>query len=220
METAAKRIVWGKMLNAGQTCIAPDYVLCSTEVQDQFVNAAKKVMHDFYQSDAFKSDSFARIINCKNFDRLIKLLDDTSGNIVIGGQRERDSCYIAPTVVTNVTASDSLMSEEIFGPILPIVTVDSAEEAIELINRGEKPLTLYLFSNKKDVVNRFLEQTSSGSVCVNDCLMQAAGECTSLPSPAPKLIEPFPTVPTLPFGGVGNSGIGIPCNSVPCAHVE
>jgi len=189
METAVKRILWGKLVNAGQTCIAPDYVLCSADVQDKLVNTAKKVVQDFYQSEPKKSDSFARIINSKNFDRLDRLLNGTNGKVVLGGETERDSCYIAPTVVTNVSTSDSLMKEEIFGPILPIVTVDSADEAIDLINRGEKPLTLYLFSNKKDVVRRFLEQTSSGSVCVNDTLMQAV-------------------VHSLPFGGVGNSGIG------------
>lgn len=189
MEVAAKRIIWGKMVNAGQTCVAPDYIMCTSNVQDKFIAAARKVMKDFYQSNMKSSDSFSRIINTKNFDRLDKLLSNTKGKVTIGGETERNTCYIAPTIVSNVESSDSLMREEIFGPILPIMTVDSANEAIEFINRGEKPLTLYIYSNKSDVVKQFLNQTSSGSVCVNDCLMQL-------------------TVHSLPFGGVGNSGIG------------
>lgn len=176
MEVAVKRILWGKLVNAGQTCIAPDYILCASEVQDKFVSTAKNVLKNFYLSNPKDSDSFSRIINDKNFDRLNNLLSKTTGKVAIGGETERDSCFIAPTIVSNVTPSDSLMSQEIFGPILPIVTVDSAEEAIDFINRGEKPLTLYIFSNKKDVIRQFLEQTSSGSVCVNDTLMQAVGK--------------------------------------------
>lgn len=175
MEVAAKRIIWGKMVNAGQTCVAPDYIMCTSNVQDKFIAAARKVMKDFYQSNMKSSDSFSRIINTKNFDRLDKLLSNTKGKVTIGGETERNTCYIAPTIVSNVESSDSLMREEIFGPILPIMTVDSANEAIEFINRGEKPLTLYIYSNKSDVVKQFLNQTSSGSVCVNDCLMQLTG---------------------------------------------
>lgn len=189
MTVAVKRILWGKLVNAGQTCIAPDYVLCSPDVQDKFIKAAKEVIADFYKTDPKLSESFARIINVKNFDRINSLLSKTTGKVVIGGETDRDECYVAPTVVAGVSSSDSLMREEIFGPILPIVTVDSADEAIAYVNRGEKPLTMYIFSNKKDVVDRFLARTSSGSTCINDTLMQAC-------------------VHALPFGGVGNSGIG------------
>lgn len=168
MTVAVKRILWGKLVNAGQTCIAPDYVLCSPEVQEKFIATSKQVIAEFYQSDPKLSESYARIINAKNFDRVNNLLSNTSGKVVVGGETDRDSCYVAPTVVADVTASDSLMKEEIFGPILPVVTVDSADEAISFVNRGEKPLTMYVFSNKKDVVAQFLERTSSGSVCVND----------------------------------------------------
>ena len=172
LEVAAKRLLWGKLTNAGQTCIAPDYVMCSPGVQAKFVAASAKVIKDFYKSDTKQSDSYARIVNDRNFDRLQKLLNGTKGHVAVGGETSKDQRYIAPTLVENVAASDSLMSEELFGPILPIMTVKSEDEAIDFINRGEKPLTMYLFSNKKHVVDKFLEQTSSGSVCVNDTLMQ------------------------------------------------
>lgn len=189
LEVAAKRIMWGKFVNAGQTCIAPDYVLCTAEVQDRFVKAAQKVLKDFYSENPQKSDDLARIINARNFARLDSMLKTSKGTVSVGGVTEGDSRYISPTIVSNVSPNDSLMSEELFGPILPIVTVGSDQEAIDFINRGEKPLSMYLFSNEKAVVKRFLDQTSSGSVCVNDTLMQAA-------------------IHSLPFGGVGSSGIG------------
>nr|BAC30840.1 unnamed protein product [Mus musculus] len=188
LEVAAKRVLWGKLTNSGQTCVAPDYVLCSPSVQDRFVEASKKVLKDFY-GDPAKSDSFARIVNDRNFDRLEKLLSATKGKVVVGGQTAKGERYIAPTLVANVTGNDSLMSEELFGPILPIVPVKSEEEAIQFINRGEKPLAMYIFSNKQPTVNKFLDQTSCGSVCVNDTLMQMV-------------------LHSLPFGGIGNSGIG------------
>lgn len=172
LDMAVKRILWGKYLNAGQTCIAPDYILCHPNVQDKVVNVARKVLKEFYDSNPKLSDSYCRIINTRNFDRLTSSLNSTSGKVVIGGNSDRDSKYIEPTIVSNVLPSDSLMKDELFGPILPIVTVQSVDEAIDFINRGEKPLTLYIFSNKKDVVNRILNETSSGSVCVNDVLLQ------------------------------------------------
>ncbi len=176
LEVAAKRVLWGKLTNSGQTCVAPDYVLCSPSVQDRFVEASKKVLKDFY-GDPAKSDSFARIVNDRNFDRLEKLLSATKGKVVVGGQTAKGERYIAPTLVANVTGNDSLMSEELFGPILPIVPVKSEEEAIQFINRGEKPLAMYIFSNKQPTVNKFLDQTSCGSVCVNDTLMQMVCKC-------------------------------------------
>ena len=171
-----KRILWGKLVNAGQTCIAPDYILCSPEVQEKFLFIAKRVLENFYQSNPKESDSFARIINSKNFDRLKEMLNNTSGEVVLGGETDRDTCFITPTLVTNVSPSDPLMNQEIFGPIFPIVNVDSPEEAIDFINGREKPLTMYIFSNDKNVVKLFLEQTSSGSICINDCLMQSIGQ--------------------------------------------
>lgn len=174
LEMAAKRILWGKLVNGGQTCIAPDYILCSQEVQDAFVQVAGKVLKAFYDGDARKSDSFSRIINTKNFDRLATMLEATQGKVVLGGDTDRDEKYIAPTIVANVRANDSVMKEEIFGPICPIVPVGSVDEAIGFVKRGEKPLTLYVFSTNDKVAQRFLNETSSGSVLVNDCILQAA----------------------------------------------
>ena len=114
-------------------------------------------------------------MNVKNFDRLTNGLNASNGKVVIGGDTDRDTLYIAPTIVSNVSPSDSLMKDEIFGPILPIVNIDSVDEAIDFINRGEKPLTFYIFSQKKSVVDRLLSETSSGSICVNDCLLQMTG---------------------------------------------
>lgn len=174
-EVAVKRLLWAKYINAGQTCIAPDYILCSPDIQDKIVNTAKKVLKEFYDSNAKLSDSFCRIVNVKNFDRLTNGLNASNGKVVIGGDTDRDTLYIAPTIVSNVSPSDSLMKDEIFGPILPIVNIDSVDEAIDFINRGEKPLTFYIFSQKKSVVDRLLSETSSGSICVNDCLLQMTG---------------------------------------------
>ena len=176
MEIAVKRILWGKFLNTGQTCIAPDYVLCTSAVADKFVEHAKKIIEGFYQGEPKKSESFGRIINQRNFDRLDKLLKETNGKVALGGQTDRESLFISPTIVTNVTSSDSLMSQELFGPILPIVTVDSPQEALDFINAGEKPLTFYIFSNKKNVVQKFTNETSSGSILVNDTLLHMCGK--------------------------------------------
>ncbi|KAH9526148.1 aldehyde dehydrogenase 3, member A2, variant 3 [Dermatophagoides farinae] len=189
MEIAVRRLLWGKCMNSGQICIAPDYLLCTKEVKEKFINIANKVLKDFFEGDAKKSESFARIINDKNFDRLQNLINSTNGKIVIGGDTDKETRYISPTIVTDVISSDSLMKEEIFGPILPIITIDSVEEAIEFIKRGEKPLTMYLFTNKKQVYQKFINETSSGSVAVNETILQM-------------------TVDEMPFGGVGPSGIG------------
>lgn len=177
-DVAVRRVLWGKLVNGGQTCIAPDYILCSPAVQDKFIASAKKVLQEFYDSNPQKSDSYSRIINVKNFDRLRSMLEGTKGKVVIGGETDRDDRYIAPTIITNVPVYDSVMKEEIFGPIFPIVPIESVEEAIEFIKRGEKPLTMYIFSNKKSIVDKLIKETSSGSVLVNDCLMQAA--CKSM----------------------------------------
>ena len=176
LEVAVKRILWGKFINSGQTCIAPDYILTTPDVQEKFVETSRQVLKTFYQDDPKDTDSYARIVNERNFNRLDGLLNRTKALVAVGGQTDKSERYISPTVVANVTPSDSLMSEELFGPILPIVTVQSPEEAIEFVNRGEKPLSMYIFSNDKNVVQKFLTETSSGSVCVNDTLMQMAGE--------------------------------------------
>ncbi|ENN77826.1 hypothetical protein YQE_05709, partial [Dendroctonus ponderosae] len=173
---AAKRIIWGKCLNVGQTCVAPDYILCTKEVEAKFLKAAKEAIEQFYGKNPKDSPDLPRIISDRHFQRLRELLKH--GKIALGGESDASDKYIAPTILI-----------EIFGPILPIVNIDNAYEAINYINGYEKPLALYVFSNSKSNVDLFINNTSSGSVCVNDTVMQL-------------------TVDTLPFGGVGSSGMG------------
>lgn len=188
-EVGCKRLLWGKCTNLGQTCVAPDYLLCTPEIQEKFVNSAKKILKDFYGEDPQSSPDLARIINEKQFQRLSRLLKSSGNNIVVGGRIVEEERFIYPTILTNVNASDPIMKEEIFGPILPIVTVKDHHEAIKFINSREKPLTLYIFSTNKEVIESLIKNTSSGSVCVNDTIIHLA-------------------IDSLPFGGVGMSGMG------------
>ncbi|KAJ8911167.1 hypothetical protein NQ315_013022 [Exocentrus adspersus] len=187
IERAARRIIWGKFMNVGQTCVAPDYLLCSKEVQAKFLSYSKKILKEFFGNNPKLSPDYGRIINDRQFQRLVGLLK--TGNIAIGGEVDASERYIAPTIITDVTMKDPIMEDEIFGPILPIVNVDNPYEAISYITNKEKPLALYIFSNNKDIVKLILDNTSSGGVTVNDTVMHL-------------------TVPNLPFGGVGNSGMG------------
>ncbi|CAH0724292.1 unnamed protein product, partial [Brenthis ino] len=189
MEVTAKRVLWGKFINVGQTCIAPDYVLCTKEVQDKFVEIAKNVLKEWYGQDPQKSPDLCRIINHRHFSRLQALVDASKDKVAIGGQYDSQDKFIAPTILTNVTGSDKIMDDEIFGPILPIVPIENAYEAIKFINAREHPLVLYVFTKQSNIQKLFTDQTRSGSLCVNDTIM-------------------FYGVDTLPFGGVGNSGIG------------
>lgn len=189
LQLAAQRIMWGKFSNCGQTCIAPDYVLCSADVQGPLIEHCKSTLKTFYGDDPQTSDSFGRIVNSRHFQRVKSLLDNSSGTVVVGGKTDEDSKYISPTLVVDVPLTDSLMKDEIFGPVLPFVTVKDVDEAISIINDREKPLAMYIFSKNKPLVDRILSNTSSGDVTVNDTLMHSL-------------------LPTLPFGGVGNSGVG------------
>ncbi|KAK3605558.1 hypothetical protein CHS0354_005859 [Potamilus streckersoni] len=190
LSIVANRILWGKCTNAGQTCIAPDYVMCKKETQDSLAEAMKKTLREFYSDNPAKSPDFGRIINDRQFQRLKKIMDHLGGGkVAVGGETDETQRFIAPTILTDVKFSDPIMQEEIFGPILPIITVQNEDEAINFILNHEKPLTMYIFSQNSTLIEKFLESTSSGSVCVNDTLMQGS-------------------VPTLPFGGVGNSGTG------------
>lgn len=187
LAVSARRLAWGKFLNSGQTCIAPDYVLVDRRVKDEFVKHLQTSITEFYGSDPSASPDYARIINDRHFARLIALLG--SGSALIGGQHDAAKRFIAPTVLDGVSGDSPVMQEEIFGPILPILAVDSVEESIAFINERDKPLALYVFADDKQVINQVLDRTSSGGVCVNGTIMQVA-------------------VPTLPFGGVGESGMG------------
>ncbi|AFZ46438.1 Aldehyde Dehydrogenase [Cyanobacterium stanieri PCC 7202] len=187
LKITAKRITWGKFINAGQTCIAPDYILVHQAIKQELIQEIKQCIHDFFGDSPAQSPDFARIINHKQFDRLEQLLD--SGNIIVGGKTDRENKYIAPTVLDNVTLNSPVMAEEIFGPIMPILEYTTLDEAIKIVNSKPKPLALYFFSTNSDNKKRILHETSSGGLCFNETIMQVG-------------------VKDLPFGGVGDSGIG------------
>lgn len=187
LDIAVRRILWGKMFNLGQTCIAPDYILCPRGVQDAFISKAKEVLKEWYGKDIKKSPDLCRIVAERHVDRLANYMKD--GKVVIGGQYDKASKWVEPTVLVDVKEDSGVMRDEVFGPILPILNVNSADEAITFINKREKPLALYIFSQTKTDVDKFLERVSSGGVTVNDTLHHAAN-------------------PNLPFGGVGYSGMG------------
>lgn len=174
-ETALKRVVWGKLLNCGQTCVAPDYLICTKAVQDKVVQAIPGILKNFYGESIAASSDYPRIVTENHFNRLVKMIESTKGKIVIGGTFNREDKFIAPTVVTDVPLDDVLMSEELFGPILPIVTVNSETEAIDFIKKGEKPLAMYIFTNKESVKQRFIKETSAGSMAINDTILQLTG---------------------------------------------
>lgn len=186
-EAVWNRLFWGKYLNAGQTCIAPDYVLCSEKAQQQARKHFNKILKQFYNGDAINSEHYPRIVNANHFERLKKLLKEN--RLVVGGKLSIDKLSIEPAIVLDVTMDDAIMQEEIFGPILPFVTCSSSQKAIDIINSRPKPLALYIFSDSKKLQDKFLTQTTSGTVCINDTILQISAV-------------------TLPFGGVGNSGIG------------
>jgi aldehyde dehydrogenase (NAD+) len=187
LDRAAKRIAWGKLINAGQTCIAPDYLLVHRQIKDALIDRIKHYIKEFYGEKPAQSPDYGRIIHRKHFDRLIAFLD--RGEIILGGDYDPEDRYIAPTLIDGVTWDDPVMQEEIFGPILPILTYDELEDAIAQVNARPKPLALYFFSSDQQKQQRILQATSSGGVCLNDTVMQAG-------------------VSTLPFGGVGESGMG------------
>ncbi|MFC4635635.1 aldehyde dehydrogenase [Dokdonia ponticola] len=183
----AKRIVWGKFLNAGQTCIAPDYVLIEASVKEAFLQTLQKEIENAYGDDAKLSPDFARIINEKNFDRLTSMLEDVS--IAVGGDTDRDQLYIAPTIIDHPSLDNLAMKDEIFGPILPVIPYQTKADIEAIIDRYEKPLAGYIFSRKRSFSNWFLERFSFGGGAVNDTIIHFINE-------------------KLPFGGVGHSGIG------------
>lgn len=187
MEQAAKRILWGKLLNSGQTCISPDYVLCTKAVQEVFLRAADKILTEFYGSDPKGSPYLSKIVNEKQFKRLTEFIRPEQ--IAIGGKFNLSERKISPTILINVNPDDPVMQEEIFGPILVIMNIRNVEEAIDFINSRDKPLALYIFSKNKFVQNQILNRTSAGGVTVNDTATHITTE-------------------NIPFGGVGASGMG------------
>ena len=187
IDVAARRIAWGKWLNAGQTCVAPDYVLVDKKVETEFVDALRRAITEFYGDDPQTSDSYGRIVSDRHFDRLTGLMG--GGRVIVGGDTDRSERFISPTIVADVDLDSPLMNEEIFGPVLPVVPVDSMKEAIAFVNSKPHPLALYVFAEKRSVVDQVLAHTTAGGVTVNGTLMHL-------------------TSPYLPFGGVGESGMG------------
>ncbi|MCP1339171.1 aldehyde dehydrogenase family protein [Idiomarina sp. M1R2S28] len=187
IRVTARRIVWGKFLNAGQTCIAPDYVLVEDSVKEQLIAAIREELIQFYGEDLQLSNDYGRIIHQTHWLRLTQMLEGE--NVVVGGDSDKSELYIAPTIVDGIKDGSALMQEEIFGPLLPVITIKSAADAIEEIRRHPKPLALYVFSNNQRLLDLFTQQVSAGNVCYNDTLM-------------------FMLNDELPFGGVGRSGIG------------
>jgi aldehyde dehydrogenase (NAD+) len=187
LEAASRRLTWGKCLNAGQTCIAPDYVLVSASRRDALIDRIRDDIRTMYGEDPIASSDYCRIINRRHFDRLRSYLDD--GSVVVGGRVDETSCRIEPTVLVDVPLDAGVMREEIFGPVLPVITVADVDEAIEFIGARDKPLSAYLFSSDRSVQERFADAVTTGNLCINDTLM-------------------FMSVPDLPFGGVGMSGMG------------
>lgn len=185
LKLAAKRIAWGKLLNAGQTCIAPDYLYVNERVKDAFLKELAKQFDALLQGKPEESRHFARIVdNGKAFDRLVDYMND--GKVVYGGQFDVETRFIAPTILDGVAPDSPVMQEEIFGPIFPVLTFRNLNDAVEFLDKKEKPLALYYFGMEGDYVT---SHTSSGACCINDCIMHIANH-------------------NLPFGGVGNSGMG------------
>lgn len=186
VEVAAKRIVWGKLLNAGQTCIAPDYLYVHKSLEKEFIKALKYYEKIFYGKDAKKSKFYPKIINKEAVERLAGYLD--CGKIEFGGKYDAEARYFEPTILTHVDMDSTVMKDEIFGPIFPVITFEKLDEVISYINSKPKPLAIYYFGETKPA-NKVLNSTSSGTACINDVIIQVGN-------------------PRLPFGGVGNSGMG------------
>lgn len=187
IELAARRIVFGKYLNCGQTCVAPDYVLCQESVKEKFIEAVKKEIVRQFGNEPLGNDSYGKIISEKHFRRVCGLLD--GNKVIFGGRYDEKKLKIEPTVMDGVTWGDPVMGEEIFGPILPVLTYSSIEEAVDIVNKYDSPLALYIFSSDKKRVEYVLSRTAFGGGCVNDVVIHLA---TSY----------------MPFGGFRQSGIG------------
>lgn len=190
LDVAARRIAWGKFMNAGQTCIAPDYVLVESGAEDRFLGALLRAVHDFYGDDPSTTADYARIVNEHHHDRLTALLDGGGFEAVVtGGRGDRAARYLPPTVLAGVSPDAAVMQDEIFGPILPVLPVADADDAVEFVNARPHPLALYVFSGDGARTERIIERTQSGGVCVNGTMLHIA-------------------MPDLPFGGIGPSGTG------------
>lgn len=184
---AAKRITWGKFLNAGQTCVAPDYILVHKSIKKQLIHEIKINIREFYGNEPHKNNEYPKIISERHFKRLIDLMK--SGVVVVGGQSNKLTNQIAPTILDNITLDSAIMQEEIFGPILPIIEFDCLKDAVSIINSIPKPLALYFFTTSKRDEKYIIDSISFGGGCINDTIVHLGN-------------------PHMPFGGVGESGMG------------
>ena len=187
LEVSAKRIVWGKFINAGQTCIAPDYILVQQKVKAKFTRLLKEEIEKAFGENPQISPDFTRIINKKNWQRLVNMIDEK--NVVAGGVSDEENLYIAPTLINEPSLESEIMKEEIFGPLLPLLSYTTEEDLKKVISKYEKPLSLYVFTENKKFAEKIIQQFSFGGGCVNDTVVHFSNK-------------------NLPFGGVGNSGIG------------
>jgi aldehyde dehydrogenase (NAD+) len=187
LEVTARRIAWGKFMNAGQTCVAPDFVLTDQRIREPLIQALKRAVREFYGDDPQKSEDYGRIVNRKHFDRLTGYLG--AGQVVCGGQQDARDLYLAPTLLTGVPADAPVMQEEIFGPILPVLEFATLDQALASLRDRPTPLALYLFTRDRATQQHVLASTRSGGVCLNDTVIHMIGK-------------------DLPFGGLGDSGLG------------
>jgi aldehyde dehydrogenase (NAD+) len=190
LDAAARRITWGKFLNAGQTCVAPDYILVHKSVEEPLLAALVKCISEFYGADPHLSPSLGRVVNDAHMRRLIEMVKATKGRFVTGGSSDAAEHYLSPTVLADVRWDDAVMQDEIFGPILPVLSYDNIGDVLLALNERDKPLALYVYARHPDLVDQVISHSSSGSVCVNHNAVQLG-------------------VPGLPFGGVGASGMGV-----------
>ena len=187
LKLAARRIVFGKYLNCGQTCVAPDYILCHTQVKEEFLSYVKEEIKKQFGSNYLYNETYGKIISEKHFDRITSLI--SKDKVVMGGRSNRESLKIEPTVLDNVTWDNAVMKEEIFGPIMPVLTFETMDEVIRTVNAHDKPLALYIFSSDKAAINEVTSRCSYGGGCINDVVIHLA-------------------TPYMGFGGVGESGMG------------
>lgn len=192
LKETAKKIAWGKFINNGQTCIAPDYVFIQEDVKSEFIKELKEQLNTFYSDNAATSESYCRIVNNRHYNRLVDHLNDAkkhNATIEIGGNHTNEVNFMEPTVISNLPLEATLLQDEIFGPILPIITFKNISETIDYINSNEKPLALYIYSTSKEIINQVINNTRAGSTCINNNVLQFTNHY-------------------LPFGGSNNSGIG------------
>lgn len=185
---AAHRIAWARFINAGQNSLAPEYILCHSDIRDSLIHELEKSVHEFYGENPQDSQNYGRMASLEQYKRVKDFL--SCGQVAFGGQTDESERYIAPTVMIDVKESDPIMKHEILGPVLPILTIESLAEAIQFINSRDRPLAVYVFSNNSKVISEVLHKTTSGNFCSNDSMVQSL-------------------YTRLPCGGVGNSGIGI-----------